>query len=124
MAGHPTLSLIVIRVSNIDRSAEFYSKLGLSFERESHNGGPEHLACTLGGTVLELYPATDKHSPTQARLGFVVASVEDVIQNCRNDHVEIVSEPRESPWGLRAVVADPDGNRVELTQKQTVESAP
>ncbi|MFO1044656.1 MAG: VOC family protein [Planctomycetaceae bacterium] len=124
MAGHPTLSLIVIRVSNIDRSAEFYSKLGLSFERESHNSGPEHLACTLGGTVLELYPATDKYSATQARLGFVVASVEDVIQNCRNDHVEIVSEPRESPWGLRAVVADPDGNRIELTQKQAGESAP
>ncbi|MEI8379326.1 MAG: VOC family protein [Planctomycetota bacterium] len=113
----PTLALIVIRVANIDQSAEFYSKLGLHFERESHNNGPEHFACTLGGTVLELYPATDKYLPTQTRLGFVVTSVVNVVDTCRNAQIEIVSEPKDSPWGIRAIVADPDGNRVELTQK-------
>jgi predicted enzyme related to lactoylglutathione lyase len=28
----------------------------------------------------------------------------------------VVSPPADSPWGLRAVLADPDGHRVEITE--------
>jgi predicted enzyme related to lactoylglutathione lyase len=34
----------------------------------------------------------------------------------------VVSEPRDSPWGRRAVVDDPEGQRVELVS--VVDEAP
>lgn len=34
----------------------------------------------------------------------------------KNQDFSVIIEPTESEWGLRAVVVDPDGHRVELTQ--------
>jgi len=38
------LNLIVLRSADLDRAAQFYSRLGIVFSRERHGSGPEHLA--------------------------------------------------------------------------------
>ena len=69
---------------------------------------------------FELYPATTEQPvSTATRIGFVVADVDDVAS--RVGAVaggKIVVVPKDSEWGRRAVVADPDGHRVELTNHQ------
>ncbi|MEM9007379.1 MAG: VOC family protein [Cyanobacteria bacterium P01_F01_bin.86] len=116
MYNHPTLSLMVIRVSDIDRSAAFYSALGLTFKREQHGSGPEHFSTWMGETVFELYPASERFPITTSRIGFKVVSIAAVLEVWRQSGCKVISEPKETPWGLRTVVADPDGHRIELTQ--------
>jgi len=117
MSEHPMLSLLVIRVSDIVRSAEFYSVLGISFRREQHGTGPEHFAAMLGETAFEIYPASERFPVTNSRLGFTVDSPDAAVGVWRAAGIEILTEPTDSPWGFRAVVADPDGHRVELVQR-------
>jgi predicted enzyme related to lactoylglutathione lyase len=114
-----TLNLVVLRSADIARAAAFYSKLGIEFVREKHGSGPEHLACSLGKVVLEIYPNTDANVDSPARIGFLVQSVAETVAAVQNGGGVIVSQPKESAWGLRAVIADPDGNRVELMERKT-----
>jgi len=124
MHEDPTLSLIVLRVSNIERAAEFYSAIGFTFECEQHGSGPEHFSTWVGDTVFELFPASERFPVTTSRVGFAVASIEDVLHKWRQTGCKVLSEPKESPYGLRAVVADPDDHRVELTQKPEPSGVP
>lgn len=117
MSDGPSLSLVVIRASDIARSAQFYSALGITFQCEHHPRGPEHYAATFGEMVFEIYPASERYPVTNTRLGFAVDSIDTVLNIWRSAGAEMLSEPTESPWGLRAVVADPDGHRVELVQR-------
>ncbi|MCE9635579.1 MAG: hypothetical protein K8T90_07735 [Planctomycetes bacterium] len=86
---------------------------------EQHGNGPEHLSGRAGTVLLELYP----HDPTTrldgTRLGFSVRSLAGAVAAVAEAGGTIVSQPRESAWGRRAVVADPDGHRVELTERST-----
>jgi predicted enzyme related to lactoylglutathione lyase len=118
MAG-VTLNLVVLRSADLERTARFYDLLGVKFVREQHGSGPEHLACCLGGVVLEFYPNASASDDSRPRIGFDVPSVADAVQAVREEGGIIVTPPKESPWGLRAVVADPDGHRVELIETRT-----
>jgi lactoylglutathione lyase len=99
------------------RAAAFYSRLGLEFNQHRHGSGPEHFAAELpGGGIFELYPVKDGASTLGTRIGFRVPSVDDAIGALSDYPSAIVSAPRDSEWGRRAVVADPDGHRVELVE--------
>jgi predicted enzyme related to lactoylglutathione lyase len=111
-----TLTLVVIRVSDLDRAQQFYQALGLTFTREQHGSGPAHLAHTSDGTVFELYPSGHQSLTSGVRLGFRVASVHAALAALTMLGGEVASAPMDGPWGPRAVVIDPDGNRVEITQ--------
>ena len=113
----PTLSLVVVYAENIEATREFYSLLGLTFKDERHGNGPNHYSASLGDAVFEIYPLQDGDLVGSLRLGFGVASVDRTVETLKQRRVKIVTEPRDSPWGRRAVVADPNGNRVELTQR-------
>ena len=58
-----SLSLLVLRTEDLERSVRFYRTLGLRFAEEQHGNGPVHYACELGETVLELYPAKPGSAP-------------------------------------------------------------
>lgn len=116
-ATKPELNLVVVYARDLEAAREFYASLGLSLQPEQHGNGPRHYAATLGATVFEIYPERDAGQRGDLRIGFQVASVDGIIQRLRQRSVPILSEPKESAWGRRAVVEDPDGNRVELTQK-------
>ncbi|MBL1175060.1 MAG: bleomycin resistance protein [Pantanalinema sp. GBBB05] len=111
------LNLVVIRSVNIEESASFYQRLGLSFVKHQHDNGLEHFASEMGCVTFEIYPCSTRTVPTTAtRLGFQVPSVDTVVRELKQHGASIVSSPEDSAWGRRAVVADPDGHRVELTQ--------
>ena len=112
-----SLNLVVIRAADIDRSAHFYRRLGLEFTKHSHGTGPEHYASEGGAIVFEIYPRQGKPgTPEGLRLGFLVASVDPILAALTEAGAKIVSPAKDSPWGRRAVVDDPDGYRVELTE--------
>jgi catechol 2,3-dioxygenase-like lactoylglutathione lyase family enzyme len=110
------LNLVVLRVADLDRAEAFYGALGIAFERHRHGKGPEHRAAELpGGCVFELYPAGNAGSSSGTRIGFAVASVDAAFAALLDAGGEPVTPPSDSLWGRQAVVADPDGHRVELT---------
>lgn len=114
----PRLNLIVIRSLEPERTVAFYRRLGIEFQQEQHGQGPLHFAAEMAGLVFEVYPAqsfADVDSTT--RLGFAVEDIDNAVNSLRSAGVTIIQEPQKSKWGIRAVVRDPDGRAVELTQR-------
>lgn len=92
------LTLIVIYTEAVQECRDFYTGLGLCFAREQHGTGPEHYAAVLaGGTVVEIYPATDRQTGP-LRLGLAVQ--------------RSATHPRLDAG--RHVLHDPDGRTIEL----------
>lgn len=109
------LSLVVIRSRDIEKLAEFYSAVGLSFVRHRHGRGLEHFSSSDRGTVFEIYPATKPDESTSpARLGFSVPSLATTLERLRKLNAKVLTEPSDSPYGRRAVVRDFEGHKVEL----------
>ena len=114
----PRLNLLVIRSQEPARTVGFYQLLGLRFQEERHGKGPVHWAAEVDSAVMEVYPAQSSAEVDGAtRLGFEVDEVESVLALLRDQGSEVVSDPKQTQWGLRTVVKDPDGRSVELVQK-------
>ena len=113
----PRLNLIVIRSSDPARTVAFYKALGLSFQEEQHGKGPIHWAAEFDSLVMEIYPAKSSDDVDgSTRLGFRVADVESILATLRDHEFEVMSDLKQTKWGLRAVVQDPEGRSVELVQ--------
>lgn len=113
----PFLNLTVIRSSDLDRAEAFYNVLGIFFERHRHGKGPVHLsaAASEADPVFEIYPLGKSHSATTSvRIGFSIDCVDPYLDKLVEKGGEVVSGPKDSEWGRRAVVKDPDGHTVEL----------
>jgi hypothetical protein len=61
-----SVSLLVIRSSDVERTRAFYSQIGLAFRPEKHGNGPLHYSCEMADLVFEIYPATDLGRPWSA----------------------------------------------------------
>ena len=117
ITSQPFVNLLVIRSEDIDRAVTFYEVIGLSFHKHSHGSGPEHYACERDGFVFEVYPLSPKQQPTiWTRLGFSVDDVDELVDALTRTGADIVSSPKDSEWGRRAVVKDLDGHTVELVE--------
>ncbi len=116
MSDAVSLTLVMIRSADLQRSARFYAALGVRLAPERHGSGPEHLAGQVGGTLLEVYPSDGVGSAAVVRIGFCVPSVTGTLSALAEAGGVIVSPAKEGRWGLRAIVADPDGHRVELVE--------
>jgi predicted enzyme related to lactoylglutathione lyase len=113
--------LLVIRAANVQRLADFYSVLGLRFERHRHGQGPEHYSAQIGDSTFEIYPKqSEKDTTTSVRLGFAVPCVAEAIERLRAQSAQVISEPHESPWGRRAVIRDTEGHKVEIHERREV----
>lgn len=108
------LNLIVIRVKDLTISKKFYEILGISFSYEQHGKGEKHLCAVLSEIVFEIYPQNNNIDTSAVRLGFRVSSVDKVIKDLEEIGVVIVSPAKDSQWGRRAVILDPDGYKIEL----------
>lgn len=115
----PSVSLIVLRSHEVDDTARFYEAFGLRFAEEQHGAGPRHLSALAGDTVVEIYP-TGTHlepgAPNDLRLGFEVddldATLVAVVALTENDPTIVDRNGRRV-----AVVRDPDGRSVEVSQR-------
>jgi predicted enzyme related to lactoylglutathione lyase len=95
----------------------FYEALGITFTEEEHPGVPLHLSGKVGYAVLELHGPDGPGGPVGLgfRLGFEVEDVPATADALVAAGGVLQRSPAPGPWGLRAVVIDPDGRRVELT---------
>lgn len=114
-APPPALNLLVVRAADLERTRAFYAALGLLMHREAHGSGPTHYVSDACGLVFEVYPAAPGQPPTtDVRLGFQVDSVDGLLPMLVDAGGVVVSAPSDVDGGRRAVVADPDGRKVEL----------
>lgn len=112
----PQVTLLVIRVADLERSRAFYEHLGLSLRPERHGEGPLHYSCVMRGTIFELYPCTNRSVLGSIRLGLQIPSTHDAIQGLVSTGM-LSERPQfveRSPGPNVCVVRDPDGNAVEL----------
>jgi lactoylglutathione lyase len=125
MSAHTTiqisLSLTVLRNSNLDACLAFYGALGLTFQQEQHGSGPIYYSCELGPTVVEIYPGAPGAAPGRKHggatmLGFAVQSLDAVLDALRLLGVEPTAPPKASAWGRRVLVIDPDGRAIDLSE--------
>jgi len=101
------------------RAAAFYERLGLVFKQHRHGAGPEHFSAELDRMVFEIYPpAKDGASTVGTRIGFRVPSVDAAVAALSDFPGAVISAAKDSEWGRRAVVADPEGHKIELVQKE------
>jgi predicted enzyme related to lactoylglutathione lyase len=114
------LTLLVLKTRQVGQLRRFYQTLGIALAEEQHGKGPVHFAGRAGAVVIEVYPLTDDGSPVDSstRLGFTVENVAEVIQALEGIGTNIVTPPKETAWGLQAVVRDPDGRSVELMEQR------
>lgn len=114
-----SLTLLVLKTRQIEQLRVFYQTLGIELTQEQHGKGPVHFAGRVGDVVIEVSPLPDDGSPVDfsTRLGFAVENVADVVQALQVIGTKIVKPPTQSSSGFQAVLKDPDGRSVELSQK-------
>lgn len=91
--------------------------LGFNFDYHRHGNGPFHYASDDLGFTFEIYP-TSKSSlmeNSDVRLGFDVENLSKIINKLSG--WEIITMPKQSEWGLKAVIQDLDGRKIELLEK-------
>jgi lactoylglutathione lyase len=118
----PVLNLIVLRAINLADTLKFYQSLGLEFVEEKHGAEPTHYSSELNGVVIEIYPdkgsaPSDQKSASGIFLGFQINSIERTLETLKKLEIVITTPLQKTEWGFRAVVRDPDGRAVELTQR-------
>jgi lactoylglutathione lyase len=111
---------VVLTARDLDATVAFYRAAGLPLEREQHDDGPVHYACDVDGCHVAVFPAReDGGAPGRGvagstLVGFAVTSVDEVLAEVSRLGVAVLEPPSDYPWGLRALVEDPDGRPVEL----------
>lgn len=115
------LGALILFASDIEATVAFYRVLGLPLDVDEHDDeGPLHYACELQGCHFAIFPAEGEgrapgmRQPGASFPGFTVDSVEETVEALRAFGARILQEPSPYPWGLRAVVKDPDGRPVEV----------
>ncbi|MCC7538367.1 MAG: VOC family protein [Deltaproteobacteria bacterium] len=115
---------VVLWSPRAEEMRAFYSALGLVLEDERHDeDGPLHWACDLRGTHFAIFATQDgAQSPGWRRgggilIGFDVDHLDATVARVRALGAEVLQEPEDVPWGRRAVVRDPDGRGVEITER-------
>ena len=116
------LDYIIIFVSDMQRSTEFYRELlGLPLKFSS----PGWTEFATGSTTIALHPARDAaqsslqgQSPAgQAQLGFQVDDLDTIYTSLQAQGVEFSLPPKQQPeGGIVAVLHDPDGLGITLRQ--------
>ncbi len=115
-----SLGSLILFSSQIEAVVAFYRSLGLDFELEHHgDGAPPHFAVESNGVHFAVFEAPPGSA---ARFreggctwpGFVVDDLDATLEQLKSDGAKVLVEPEERPWGVRAIVEDPDGRPVEL----------
>jgi lactoylglutathione lyase len=116
----PSLTLLVLKTRQVEKLRSFYLSLGVELAEERHGSGPVHFAGKVGDLTFEVYPLGEDGGLPEAstRLGFAVDGLADVIGILEESGSPVISRPKETRWGVRAVVRDPDGRAVELYERR------
>jgi predicted enzyme related to lactoylglutathione lyase len=113
------LRLFVLRTSNTEKLAEFYSHLGLSFDYHKHGNSPFHYSATLGKTVLEIYPLAKNQieADKNIRIGIEINNFDETISKLKELQIPFSLEPTQTDFGFMAIISDPDERKIEIYKK-------
>lgn len=106
------IDLLVLRCGELHASKQFYEQLGFQFVEEQHGRGPVHYSSKDAGFVFELYPLGRSELVDNTRLGFSVEGIEHIIPGLN------LSGHYEFDGRQVYVVRDPDGRKVELSERK------
>lgn len=110
------LGLVMIVVSNMDRSVAFYRDvLGLKMLFHQNNWSQ----FDAGQMLIGLHPEGEqvKVSPTTGfSLGIYVDDIMKTVSELKRRHGNIAIEPRPEPFGRWALLKDPDGYGIQLIE--------
>lgn len=99
----------------------FYEILGFEFTAFKVLIGGQGYRAVNGGLELCLYSIDRAERAGQVpsfQLGVCVADVEQVVAQLKEKlQTDCILDPTQFPDGKRAIVLDPDGHSIELTQK-------
>ncbi len=117
-----TVGAVILFTGRLAEVVRFYRAAGVPLESEQHDEGPAHYACDLGEThfaVIEsgVGAAPAYRSGGSCYVGLAVPSVRAAVEAARAAGATILQEPEPYPWGLRALVVDPDGRVLELFER-------
>ncbi|MGX9294430.1 VOC family protein [Tsukamurella paurometabola] len=97
----PQVQTLALYVNDVDASAAWYQDaLGVTWTREKHTAGPEHVSAQVDGLLIELYPRGDRPA-SRVRIEL---SVGDRFGNAD-----------QAPEPIPRRLTDPDGNTVVVT---------
>ena len=127
MHGFTSLGHVAIRVSDVERTLDFYrGKLGFKEMLRLHRDDGRLWLLYLRITdeqYLEVFPdAAGERAPPQESNGLnhiclTVADLDDVVRQLDAQGVPLSRPPKVGPDGNRqAWIEDPDGNRIELME--------
>ncbi len=113
------INLLVIKTEKPELLKRQYEMLGFVFDYHQHGNGPFHYASEINGFVFEIYPLTKSMTiaDNSIRLGFEVENLKNVVDQLKSTNWTILSEVKETKWGLTALIKDLDGRKVELKNK-------
>ncbi len=114
------LGSLILFTSHLEEVVTFYRSLGVEFELEDHGDGEQpHFALELNGIHLAVFEgpagsaAPFRHGGCTWP-GFVVDDLDATLERVKALGANVLAEPEERPWGMRAIVEDPDGRPIEL----------
>ncbi|TXK80685.1 VOC family protein [Paenibacillus sp. N3.4] len=120
-----SINFIMFRTSKIEAVKKFYQGIGLELNEEQHGNGPIHYSYVQDQFVIEIYPGTEANTPNwkdsgALMIGFYVENINKVILKIDVLKGKVISSPTETDRGIRAVLEDPDGRRIELIESKEV----
>lgn len=110
------INLLVIYADKMESLRDELSAFDLIFEKHHHGKGPVHYACEQDGLCLEIYPSSDTNPKTHTRIGLSVSDMAVALDAAKSIQADIKVSPKDSPWGIRAVIQLATGLKVELVQ--------
>lgn len=117
------LGLIMVVVSDMERSVAFYRDVvGLKLLFKQNNWSQ----FDAGNIILGLHPIGEEVSvgaTTGCTFGIYVTDMQKAVAEIKRRGGLLAVEPRREPFGLWALLKDPDGYNVQIIQMaQTVDS--
>jgi predicted enzyme related to lactoylglutathione lyase len=106
------MSWLGLVVKDIPAATEFYTqKLGLTLDEKESIPNYYSQFVTQGGAILALINGFDQEGINQPfDTGLIVADVDAVFTHWQTAGVEMISEPRDMPFGRTFLLRTPDGH--------------
>lgn len=113
------LTSITLNTALLDEMLQFYRIIGVNFISTNVDKGSKVFRATLGDTEFSLLsvPTAEKLKSPGLQLSFAVERLEDMAKLLAAvPKAMLMMEPTEMPDGKKAILLDPEGRAVELSE--------
>ena len=118
------LAAVSLACKDMPTSVRFYKAIGVEVREAKHLGVPSY-SCALAGVHFALRPLEEGKPAGGAQLAFMISNLDGALAALASGGVGVIVEkPAPKPWGITAVVEDPDGRRIELVSTRVEVTGP